>query len=201
MPHIINKIKEIKHIKGQVYLYLCTCGKTFKNNRGEAKKRATCAKCKVGIEPKFYQTWKGINGRCYCKTNSAYKNYGAVGIESDWKYDFNIFKKDMYVSFKKHYKAHGIRNTTIDRIDASKGYSKENCRWATIQQQSDNKDRTLFIIYKNKSYSITELGKRLNIKKETLRQRISNGWSEDILSLRPRIGNNQSIRNIELKWK
>jgi hypothetical protein len=31
-------------------------------------------------------------------------------------------------------------NLTIDRIDSSLGYFKENCRWVTIQQNLDNRD-------------------------------------------------------------
>jgi hypothetical protein len=29
--------------------------------------------------------------------------------------------------------------TTLDRIDGTQGYSKANCRWATTQQQYENK--------------------------------------------------------------
>lgn len=77
-----------------------------------------------------YRSWNGMKNRCNNPKSKAYKNYGGRGITYDKKWeDFREFYKDM-----------GERpiNTTLDRIDVDKGYYKENCRWATREEQQRN---------------------------------------------------------------
>lgn len=69
--------------------------------------------------------------RCANPKNIAYPYYGGRGITvcARWQ-SFPNFLEDM-----------GERppGTTIDRRDNEKGYSKDNCRWATRQEQDGNK--------------------------------------------------------------
>lgn len=78
-----------------------------------------------------YHGYRDMIRRCEDPSHKDYPNYGAKGIKvcAEWK-DFRFFLKDM-----------GERPTgmTLDRIDNSKGYFKENCRWATRKQQTDNR--------------------------------------------------------------
>lgn len=134
---------------------------------------------------KFYLIWKGINGRCYCKSNKAYSHYGGKGITSSWKNSFLKFKEEMYGDFLIHVSKYGEKNTSIDRVDNSKGYSKENCRWATIKEQARNKKNTMYIEYNGKTVSVRELSEIKGIKYETLRRRILNNWGEERLFIQP----------------
>lgn len=82
-------------------------------------------------------TWECMLSRCYQNKNKDYKNYGAKGITvcKEW-HDFKNFVLDM--GFPPDNPVTGER-LTLDRIDGTKGYFKENCRWATRSQQNKNR--------------------------------------------------------------
>jgi hypothetical protein len=82
----------------------------------------------------LYYKYYSMRSRCNSPTHSKYKYYGGKGIKVEWK-TYHEFHQDMYADYIKHRRKYGHRNTTIDRIDPYKGYSKENCKWATYKQQ------------------------------------------------------------------
>lgn len=77
-----------------------------------------------------YQSWDSMRRRCDDPSHKDYPRYGGRGINycETWK-DFVTFYTDMGEAPPKH---------SLDRIDGTKGYSKQNCRWATQSQQSRN---------------------------------------------------------------
>ncbi len=79
----------------------------------------------------LYQTWSSMKQRCTNKKNPAYPDYGGRGITicDRWLSSFANFLEDM-----------GDRGEglSLDRVDNDKGYSPDNCRWATKKQQSNN---------------------------------------------------------------
>lgn len=61
---------------------------------------------------------------------------------------------------------------SIDRIDNSKGYSKENCRWATVVEQARNKTTVTKYTYQGKTLTIPEWAEIYDIKPRTLYARL-----------------------------
>jgi len=80
-----------------------------------------------------WESWRAMRDRCYQPSNASFKTYGAVGITvcGRWRDSFENFLEDMG---KKPTPDH-----SIDRIDGTKGYAPENCRWATKSAQAINR--------------------------------------------------------------
>lgn len=108
------------------------------------------------------------HGMCGTKTYSAWR--GMLDRCSE-KYHFNeyYFKKgikvcDRWLKFEFFFEDMGLKpdGLSLDRIDGSLGYSKENCRWASSKQQVLN--RGLFKSNKTGFRGITE-DKRMTAKR------------------------------------
>lgn len=88
---------------------------------------------------RLYRIWKAMKNRCMNPNSPDYqKYYGGIGIAvcDQWRYSFLTF----YIwAVCNGYKD----ELTIDRIDPYKGYSPDNCRWATAKEQRQNQRRVL----------------------------------------------------------
>lgn len=125
----------------------------------------------------IYGSWYAMKQRCGNPNNLSYKNYGGRGITypENWE-SFGDFKQDMGGIYKK--------GLTLDRIDTNQNYSLDNCRWATRQEQAENKRCNIVVEYVGQKRTLLEWWKYLemNISYDTLRSRFYRGMSpEEIL--------------------
>lgn len=112
-----------------------------------------------------YGIWKAIKKRCYNKKDYAYSNYGSRGIEVCKKWlSFEGFWEDMCNGYED--------NLTIDRINNNGNYCKENCRWATREEQSKNKRNNIFYVVDGKKMILREISKKYGIEYKKLKARI-----------------------------
>ena len=118
-----------------------------------------------------------MKSRCLNPRDKSFSLYGGKGITvcERWGKSFENFVADM-----------GERpiGKTLDRIDGSKGYNKENCRWASPTEQKMNQSVTKRIDFNGKSLVSAEWSKEVNIPEHTLFQRIYRGWTiEEALTI------------------
>lgn len=127
---------------------------------------------------RLYHIWQGMKGRCLNSENRDYPKYGGRGIKvfEEWRKSFETFR-DWAI-------ANGYRSDlSIDRIDVNGDYCPQNCRWATANEQCNNRRKTIFLLYGGRKQSLSEWSHETGIKYVTLRKRFEKGWpTEKILS-------------------
>lgn len=152
----------IRHLSSLLHSNGISCG-CLDFNIGEINRKYT----KEQKNSFLYSTWVGMRQRCYYKKSTHYRLYGARGITvcDEWRND--------YLAFYNWSIEHGAsEELTLDRIDNDKGYSPNNCRWATLEQQANNKSTSRFISYNGVSKTVMEWSKYRNINEGTIRSRI-----------------------------
>lgn len=136
----------------QYVLARCKCGtikqvRLYRLLKGET---SACTSCANGENNKKHGMYKSpeytayvsMIQRCYNENSCNYSNYGFRGITvaKRWlgKNGFKRFFADMGlrpVGFTKK----GKSLFSIERKDNNKGYSKDNCIWADITAQNNNR--------------------------------------------------------------
>jgi len=120
---------------------------------------------------RLYRIWLGMMDRCKNTNGKDYYRYGARGI--------TVCDKWLsYPAFKDWALSNGYADgLSIDRIDNQRGYSPDNCRWATTEQQANNRTNNRLYQYHNQTHTIAEWSRILNIPYPCLYKRlVTYGW-------------------------
>ena len=95
---------------------------------------------KLNCPYRIYRIWKNVKRRCGLICRKSYPKdrhaqyYAQVKLCEEWRSFANFYNWAM---------SHGYReDLQIDRIDNEKGYSPDNCRWATRSVQNKNRRMT-----------------------------------------------------------
>ena len=117
-----------------------------------------------------YRKWIAMRQRCRDPKSPSYHNYGGRGITICERWDrFENFLEDMGLPpTGKH---------QPDRIDNDGNYEPGNVRWATAQQNANNRRDNVTLEYKGREQTLAQWADELGIGRTTLQYRISNGWS------------------------
>lgn len=161
---------------------LCKCGKytivpTYRLNAGECqscgcKKFESHNRVHGMTKTDIHRKWSQIKQRCYDKNCKAYQRYGARGIVmcEEWKNDFVSF---MNWSYENGYR----EGLSLDRIDNSKGYYPENCRWVEWKEQANNRTSNIRFTYNGETKNLKQWCKFFNKRYSLVYGRIKKlGW-------------------------
>ena len=121
------------------------------------------------MKKSFYPTWYAMMKRCYNTKNHNYELYGARGITvCDSWHNFKEFEKWALNSYPLC-----EAKLTLDRIDNSKGYSPENCRWTTMKVQSNNRRSNTLYTLNGETKTFTEWCNFYKISDDVVWERIN----------------------------
>lgn len=85
-----------------------------------------------GRTSREYRSWTGMIKRCTNQSDPKFPIYGGRGISvcDKWRHDYSAFLADM---------GRCKIGMSLDRINVDGNYEPSNCRWATAQQQAENR--------------------------------------------------------------
>jgi hypothetical protein len=118
-------------------------------------------------DTKVMKVRTSMKQRCNNPKNKYYYNYGWRGIRVLWK-DFIDFWKDMWPTYKEW--------LTIDRIDNNWNYCKENCKWATRKEQSNNTRNNIKLEINWVIKTLYEWCDKYKINYSTVTSRVERWW-------------------------
>lgn len=174
--------------KNKYCLCRCSCGKEKSVARGSLTSgRSTNCGCLRNLaagsasrthgessrRTPEYRAYAAMIQRCTNVRNPAYKDYGGRGISvcSRWLNSYEAFLEDMGRKPNQEY--------SLDRIDNARGYSPENCRWATRKEQNRNTRQNTCVAFNGETLPLSAWAERMGIPYGSLRSRLRYGWPID----------------------
>jgi hypothetical protein len=127
---------------------------------------------------KTWEAWHGIKQRCHNPNVSQYQYYGARGIAvcDHWRYSFENFYNDM---------GECPPGYSIDRMNVDGNYEPSNCRWATEEEQRNNKTTSVFVEYEGERLTAAQMARKLEVPYKLFKGRLDRGWSIDKIITTP----------------
>lgn len=117
----------------------------------------------------LYSVWYNMISRCNNPNYHNYKNYGYKGIKicDEWLVFENFYEWSISNGYKN--------KLTIDRIDNSKNYTKDNCRWVDWKVQENNRTNNRIETYNGITDTVANLCRKFDKDYELIRKRINAG--------------------------
>lgn len=168
--------------RGPYWLCRCACGvervlvgSNLRNGHstscGCAKKSARPNYRHGGTYTKAYGVWLSMRRRCHDPNSKSYPDYGARGITVCDRWSaFENFLADM---------GQPPPGLTLERKDNGKGYSPENCVWASRADQRRNTRHTDLITIDGVTKCRKDWLAANGLTSSTFRRRIERGWTRE----------------------
>ena len=118
---------------------------------------------------KAYRAFSSAKRRCNYPKEDSYPLYGGRGIQFLYP-SFEAFLADLGEPPSESH--------TLDRINPDGHYKPGNCRWATTEEQANNKRSNRLLTFQGRTQTLAQWGKEVGIIPSTLGLRIDRyRWS------------------------
>lgn len=193
-----------KRGKFRMWLCECECGgqkrTTIYDLKSGKTKSCGCLSREVLIkrntrhglsDTRIYDIWLGMMKRCYNPKTEFYYIYGGRGITvcERWKTFINFYN-DTISTYED--------GLSIDRFPNPNGnYEPNNFRWATQEEQANNKTTSVFLTYNGKTLTISQWAKEVGISQGLIGSRLIRGWDVEralTLPIQKAGGNRREIK-------
>lgn len=123
-----------------------------------------------------YRAWAAMLNRCKDVRKSRYGGRG-IFVDAEW-HSFAAFYKDM---------GDPPDGCSLERVNNNRGYSKDNCVWATPLEQTRNRSTTILLTHKGVTDTLAAHAKRAGLRYDTVHKRLFvSGWDiERALTVQP----------------
>lgn len=115
-------------------------------------KSTGCTSCGLrthgSSDTKEYHIWEAMKNRCTSPGNRQYQDYGGRGISYDPRWEqFEHFIADMGLC---------PEGMTLERVDNSAGYNKDNCKWASWVENLSNTRKNVKVTVRGHTHHLAE---------------------------------------------
>ena len=119
----------------------------------------------TGGRSSTYMIWQQMVQRCTNPKNKRYHRYGGRGI----------MVCDQWLTFPQFLADMGERpdGLSLERIDNEKGYSPDNCEWATRAAQAANTSQVRLLTAHGLTLHLSEWARRMSITPSVLWKRLN----------------------------
>lgn len=129
----------------------------------------------------IYRSYKEMMRRCYKPTHIDWDQYGGrkdrpIKVCLRW-HTFEAFYEDMGPLWKE--------GLTIERRDVNGDYQKDNCHWATMKEQNNNKRNNVRYLHNGENLTSAQWAERANLSLQAFRYRKNAGWSMERILATP----------------
>lgn len=160
----------------------CRCGVLFEaaGSALRLRRRTSCPTCaskrRVELATKHgdvgtleYRAYNSMKTRCYNQKNKRYDRYGGRGIKvcERWMESYQHFLADMG---RKPTPEH-----SLERKDTDGDYCPENCIWATLTEQANNRSNNSRIEIGGVTKNITEWASLTGVHRTVILRRMKRG--------------------------
>lgn len=170
-------------LRGELFwLCRCSCGSVRDVSgvvlRNKGSTSCGCSNTKRafkhgGVGTPEYSIYHSMLQRCLSESCHAYPDYGGRGITvcQEWQ------GPNGFINFLRDVGTRPKKGLSLERKDNKLGYSKENCVWATAEEQCSNRRSNIHVTLAGETLTLAQWTRRLGLSKTLVSDRLRRGWS------------------------